>query len=180
MEALDRACGSKVRQPGPGVPSASTLGPAARQAIDLADMLEQMGTSPEYIRAAVHDVLKDDPSLGTTWKPHPDLDWRVERSDAGSKVRQPGPGVPSASTLGQEMTHPDLFVAEPSLRDLPFYRTPGNPHHKPPEGDLGPEIGISNGPCSASGRRGSSRRGRRSACRSASSARSATLTSSTG
>jgi hypothetical protein len=35
-----------VRQPGPSVPSASTLGPAARQAIDLADMLEQMGASP--------------------------------------------------------------------------------------------------------------------------------------
>jgi hypothetical protein len=54
--------------------------PAARQAIDLADMLEQMGTSPEDIRAAAHDVLKDDPALGTIWKPHPDEDWRVELS----------------------------------------------------------------------------------------------------
>jgi hypothetical protein len=75
-----------------------------------------------------------------------DLDWRVELSDAGSKVRQPGPGVPRASTLGQEMTHPDLFLAEPSLRDLPFYRTPGTAYHKPPEGNLGPEIGVNNNP----------------------------------
>jgi len=93
--------------------------PAMYEVLDMARGMEAKGFSErEIIDAGNAYIAKNDPRLGGLSK-HAG-DWKVELSDAAARMT-PSYALPGqTTTLGRELTHPELFKAHPELRDMPF------------------------------------------------------------
>lgn len=96
--------------------------PIARKAIDVAEHMESNGFSPEEIRQTVNKMMEQhDPALGGIHKSR-EGEWLVELDDSGSRYRNVGP---RNSTLGKELSHPDLYQASPEMADIAARRISG-------------------------------------------------------
>lgn len=108
--------------------------PIMSTAIEIAEGMEKKGFSEAEIIEAVNPfIARNDPMLGGISKFGDD--WKVELGDAASRLTPSGKDV---STLGRELTHPELFRAHPELREMPFRWVEGQGGtFYPPTGRLG-------------------------------------------
>ncbi len=96
--------------------------PAAQKALDLAESMEAKGASYAEVRAATNSLIEaEDAKLGGVTKSK-EGPWLVELDDSQSKFRNVGP---RQSTLGKELSHPELYQADPGLADVSLRRVPG-------------------------------------------------------
>jgi hypothetical protein len=99
-----------------------------KQVLDMADTFEQNGLPDDFIRRTGREMIArgDDPALGDFHK-GADGFWKLEVSD--KRVSDKGfryePAGPAESTVGQEITHPDLFEGLPELQRTTLRRIPG-------------------------------------------------------
>src|SRR5262249_13324776 len=87
---------------------AANGGPSTgKRVFEMADVMQQNGLPEDFIRRAGKDVIArgDDPALGDFHLGN-DGEWKLEISDRG--LHYPRGGGPTVSTVGRQVTHPDL------------------------------------------------------------------------